>query len=55
MFKIAFPWAAHDDEKAERDYLKSLDQTSQDEVAGNVWVDPAFGKKLDTAMRRRLT
>ena len=44
MFKIAFPWAAHAEEKEERDYLKSLDATSQDEVAGNVWVAPEFGK-----------
>lgn len=43
MFKIAFPWAAHAEEKEERDYLKSLDATSQDEVAGNIWVAPEFG------------
>lgn len=43
MFKIAFPWAAHAEEKEERDYLKSLDATSQDEVAGNIWVTPEFG------------
>jgi hypothetical protein len=47
MFKIAFPWAAHADEKAERDYLKTLDATSHDEVAGNVWVEPAFGETPD--------
>lgn len=44
MFKIAFPWAAHAEEREERDYLKSLDATSQDEVAGNVWVAPNYGK-----------
>lgn len=44
MFKIAFPWAAQADEKAERDHLKSLeDDISQDEVAGNIWVKPEFG------------
>lgn len=43
MFKIAFPWAAYAEEKSERDHLKSLDATSQDEVAGNVWVAPEFG------------
>jgi hypothetical protein len=44
MFKIAFPWAHHAEEKAERDYLKTFDATSQDEVAGNVWVEPSFGE-----------
>ncbi|EXJ74727.1 uncharacterized protein A1O5_01422 [Cladophialophora psammophila CBS 110553] len=46
MFKIAFPWAAHVEEKEERDYLKSLETTSQDEVAGNVWVAPKFALEL---------
>lgn len=46
MFKIAFPWAAHAEEKAERDYLKALHATSQDEVAGNVWITPEFGKNV---------
>ena len=44
MFKIAFPFASHAEEKAERDHLKSLDATSRDEVAGNVWVAPEFGR-----------
>ena len=43
MFKIAFPWAAEKEEKEERDYLKNLDATSQDEIAGNVWIAPDFG------------
>jgi hypothetical protein len=43
MFKIAFPWALHAEEKAERDYLKSKDTTSQDEIAGNVWISPELG------------
>ena len=43
MFKIAFPWALHEEEKAEREHLKSLKSTSQDEVAGNVWIEPGFG------------
>ncbi|OAP63033.1 hypothetical protein AYL99_02260 [Fonsecaea erecta] len=46
MFKIAFPWAAHMEEKEERDYLKNLESTSQDEVAGNVWVAPEFALEL---------
>jgi hypothetical protein len=44
MFKIAFPWATQAEEKAERDYLKSLDTTSSDEVAGNIWIEPAYGR-----------
>jgi hypothetical protein len=43
MFKIAFPWALHAEEKAERDYLKEKESTSQDEVAGNVWISPESG------------
>ena len=43
MFKIAFPWALRAEERAERDYLKTLDSTSHDDVAGNVWVAPEFG------------
>lgn len=38
MFKIAFPWALHAEEKAERDYLKKLDTTDRDDVAGNLWI-----------------
>jgi hypothetical protein len=38
MFKIAFPWATHAEEKQEREYLKTIDVTSSDEVAGNIWV-----------------
>jgi hemolysin-activating ACP:hemolysin acyltransferase len=43
MFKIAFPWAKVDEERAERDYLKSRRETSQDDVAGNVWISPLLG------------
>lgn len=43
MFKIAFPWALHAEEKEERDYLKTLESTSEDDVAGNVWVTPESG------------
>ena len=31
MFKIAFPWASHSDEADERNYLKELESTSEDE------------------------
>jgi hypothetical protein len=44
MFKIAFPWATHAEEKAEREYLKVKESTSQDEVAGNVWISPGLGQ-----------
>lgn len=44
MFKIAFPWAKSAEEKAEREYLKSLDFTSHDDIAGNVWVSPEYGR-----------
>lgn len=46
MFKIAFPWAKHAEEKAEREYLKSLPKTSEDEIAGNVWISPEFALEL---------
>jgi hypothetical protein len=43
MFKAAFPWAQHEEEQAEKDYIKSLDDTSSEEVAGNVWIHPEQG------------
>ncbi|KAJ5098358.1 hypothetical protein N7532_005359 [Penicillium argentinense] len=46
MFKIAFPWAKTEEEKAEREYLKSREYTSQEEVAGNVWISPLFALEL---------
>lgn len=44
MFKIAFPWAKHSEEKAEREHLKGKQSASQDEVAGNVWISPDLGE-----------
>jgi hypothetical protein len=58
MFKIAFPWATQKEEKEERDYLKTLDTTSTDEVAGNIWIEPAFGmctRDRSSGMRHVLT
>lgn len=49
MFKIAFPWAKADEERAEREYLKSREYTSQEEVAGNVWISPMFGRSIHPA------
>lgn len=46
MFKIAFPWAAAAEEKAEREYLKSLSVTSTDEVAGNIWIEEKAALQL---------
>ena len=44
MFKLAFPWAKHAEEAAERNHIKTFPATSQDEIAGNVWVQESFGK-----------
>ncbi|KAL1846277.1 hypothetical protein Plec18170_009266 [Paecilomyces lecythidis] len=51
MFKIAFPWAKLDEEKAEREYLKSKKETSQDEIAGNVWISPELALELSKEYR----
>ncbi|KAK4617510.1 hypothetical protein CLAFUW4_12557 [Fulvia fulva] len=45
MFKAAFPYAQVEEETSEKDYIKSLDAASSEEVAGNVWIDP--GRALD--------
>ncbi|EPS32594.1 hypothetical protein PDE_07554 [Penicillium oxalicum 114-2] len=46
MFRIAFPWAKVEEEKSEREYLKSREHTSHEEVAGNVWISPEFALEL---------
>ncbi|KAL9610815.1 MAG: hypothetical protein Q9167_004515 [Letrouitia subvulpina] len=43
MFKAAFPWATHHEEKVEKDYLKGLPTTAEDEVAGNIWIPETYG------------
>jgi hypothetical protein len=43
MFKAAFPWAQQEEEANEKDYIKGLDTTSSEEVAGNVWIHPEQG------------
>lgn len=45
---MSFPWAKNSEEHAERDYIKSLDGTSKEESAGNVWVPAHFGKVEET-------
>ncbi|PGH01783.1 hypothetical protein AJ79_07831 [Helicocarpus griseus UAMH5409] len=46
MFKIAFPWAKHSEERNERDYLKTRSETSEDEIAGNVWIAPDLALEI---------
>lgn len=53
MFKIAFPWAKLEEERAERDYLKSREETSEDEIAGNVWISPSLGMTFEIYNWRR--
>lgn len=44
MFKVAYPWASTEEEKAEREYhIQKADPKTGEEVAGNLWVHPDLG------------
>ena len=49
MFKIAFPWAKHAEELSEREHLRTRRETSQDDIAGNVWISPELGTSLSNS------
>ncbi|KAF2723890.1 hypothetical protein K431DRAFT_242192 [Polychaeton citri CBS 116435] len=46
MFKASFPRASQEEEAAEKEYIKSLKSASQEEVAGNIWVEPIAAVEL---------
>ena len=46
MFKAAFPWARHSEELAEKERIKAMTSTAQDEIAGNIWISEHYGKRI---------
>ena len=46
MFKAAFPWAKHVEELAEKERIKAKTSTSQDEIAGNIWISEHHGERM---------
>ncbi|TID25638.1 putative apses transcription factor protein [Venturia nashicola] len=47
MFKVAFPWASNEEEKAEREYhIQIAEPKTGEEVAGNLWVHPDLALEL---------
>lgn len=45
MYKAAFPWSSLEHEEREKKYIKSLPETGEEEVAGNVWISPEAGSQ----------
>ncbi|KAJ5673196.1 hypothetical protein N7507_002323 [Penicillium longicatenatum] len=46
MFTIAFPWAKAEEQKNEREYLKSREYASQEGTAHNIWISPKIALEL---------
>lgn len=46
MFKVAFPWATHAEELAEKEHLKTVEGAGREEIAGNIWISPVTALEL---------